>query len=181
MGAVALNLYILGEPVSWTWAKAIGVPITVVGIAILAFERWLWRIPLLQGWFVYRPNLNGTWEVTLETDWVDERTGQRRAPVEARFEIRQTHSRLHIAMSSDESMGELVAASIIRRDDGRYRLTGTFRNEPRLSNRDRSPIHYGAFLLDVEGSASRPDTLRGHYWNDRGSKGEMAARREGTG
>src|SRR5262245_38983822 len=36
----------------------------VVGACVLAFDRWLWRLPILHPWFVAAPNLSGKWDVT---------------------------------------------------------------------------------------------------------------------
>jgi hypothetical protein len=46
-----------------------------------------------------------------------------------------------------------------------------YRNEPKLSVRDRSPIHYGAIVLDVQGDPVKE--LAGCYWTDRNSRGEL--------
>jgi hypothetical protein len=40
-----------------------------------------------------------------------------------------------------------------------------------LSVRQRSPIHYGAFVLDVQGDPAKD--LAGYYWTDRNSRGEL--------
>jgi hypothetical protein len=63
----------------------------------------------------------------------------------------------------------------VRKEDGGFRLVGTYLNEPNITARAASPIHYGTFLLDIEGSANKPSQMRGHYWTDRGTKGEMLA------
>ena len=64
-----------------------------------------------------------------------------------------------------------IAAEINKASDGTYRLAAVYRNEPKLSVRDRSPIHYGAFVLDVQGDPAKD--LVGHYWTDRNTRGEV--------
>jgi hypothetical protein len=64
-----------------------------------------------------------------------------------------------------------VGAEIRKAEDGTYRVTGVYRNEPKLSVRERSPIHYGALVLDVLGDPAKD--LAGHYWTDRSTRGEL--------
>jgi hypothetical protein len=33
----------------------------LAGLYVFLFEKWLWKIPLLQRWFIRFPNLHGTW------------------------------------------------------------------------------------------------------------------------
>jgi hypothetical protein len=72
-----------------------------------------------------------------------------------------------------ESSSEFVSAEISRAGDGLYRVSGVYRNEPKLSVRDRSPIHYGAIVLDVQGDPVK--SLAGYYWTDRNTRGELGS------
>ena len=175
--AVFLTLVsVTGGLVHFAWLKEIELTVAIVAFALLAFNSfWRWRWPFLQGWFVRRPHLWGTWSVTLKSDWKDTNTGQVIAPIGATFSIRQSYTSLYVRMASDQSDGELVSANLVRKEDGGFRLVGTYRNEPNIAARATSPIHYGTFLLDVEGSPNSPSGMRGHYWTDRGTKGEMFA------
>lgn len=47
----------------WTFIASGG---TFAGIYIWLFEKYFWKLRLLQGWFVRFPNLNGTWLGILE-------------------------------------------------------------------------------------------------------------------
>ena len=91
----------------------------------------------------------------------------------------QSYTTLHVRMMSSQSDGELVCASLLKKEDGGFRLVGTYRNEPHIMQRATSPIHYGTFLMDIEGSSNAPTAMRGHYWTDRGTRGEMLAARVG--
>jgi len=55
--------------------------------------------------------------------------------------------------------------------DGTFKAFAVYRNEPKIQVRDRSPIHYGAFMLDVQGNPI--DALEGVYWTDRETRGDM--------
>lgn len=166
-------VWLWGGAVPLEWAVYFGMAITLVSGALFIFNLWLWRLGLLQGWFVKRPHLWGTWSVTFITQWNDRETGRQREPVQGTFEIRQTFSSLHVRMQSEQSNGDLLCANILNNDDGRFRLAGIYRNEPKLSERQKSAIHHGTFILDIEGNPNSPAGMRGHYWTDRETKGEM--------
>ena len=52
-------------------------------------------------------------------------------------------------------------------------ISYTYRNEPDLRYRQNnvSPIHYGGTILEILGDPATG--LRGRYWTDRGSSGEL--------
>lgn len=138
---------------------------------LVAFDLWAWRLRFLHGWFVPRPDLRGTWRVELQSDWKDPATDEGIGPIVAYLVVRQTFSMLSVRMLTAESASELVAAEINKASDGTYRLAAVYRNEPNLSVRARSPIHYGAIVLDVQGDPVKD--LAGYYWTDRNSRGEL--------
>lgn len=175
LAALAGTLWIGGEPPSWRWLASIGAPITVVGGAIAAFNLLLWKIPLLQGWFVKRPHLWGRWKVRVQSHWIDPNTKQQRPPFDVTWTVRQTFFSLHIHQQGDEATGDLLVGNIVRKEDGAYQIAAIYRGQPNLAQRAQSPIHYGAVLLDVQGPANRPTSLQGHYWTDRSTKGELLA------
>lgn len=160
-----------GVAVNGTWFRPFSTVVGVLLLLLVAFDIWAWRWRLLRGWFVPRPDLRGTWRVELQSDWKNPATDTGVSAIRAYFVIRQTFSSLSVRMLTAESASELVAAEISKASDGTYRLAAVYRNEPKLSVRDRSPIHYGAFVLDVQGDPAKD--LAGHYWTDRNSRGEL--------
>ena len=85
--------------------------------------------------------------------------------------MRQTFSTLSVQLLTVESASEMVAAEITKAADSTYRLAAVSRNQPKLTARDRSPIHYGAIMLDVQGEPVA--SLSDHYWTDRSSPREI--------
>ena len=169
--AWGILLVITGVTVSISWLKYLS---TVTGILLLllgAFDLWLWRLPFLQGWFVKHPVIRGTWRVVMRSNWVDPSTGKVIEPIVGFMVVRQNYSSLSLRLLTSWSSSELIGAAIVSNSDGTASITGVYRNEPRQSIRQRSPIHYGALLLHVIGS---PVTgLTGHYWTDRNTAGEI--------
>jgi hypothetical protein len=107
----------------------------------------------------------------LRSDWKDPITNEVLAPLPAYLVVRQTFSTLSLRMLTPESSSKVVTAEIIKEADGSYRLAAVYRNEPKVSVRDRSPIHYGALVLDIQGDPVKG--LVGCYWTDRKTRGEL--------
>jgi hypothetical protein len=160
-----------GVSVNGTWLRPFSTVVGVLLLLLVAFDLWAWRLRILHGWFVPRPDLRGTWRVELQSDWKDPATDAVIGPIVAYLVVRQTFSSLSIRMLTAESASELVAAEINKAGDGTYRLAAVYRNEPKLTVRDRSSIHYGALVLDVQGDPVKD--LAGYYWTDRNSRGEL--------
>ncbi len=166
-----LLVVLSGVAVSVSWLRHVS---TVTGILLLflsGFNMWLWRLPFLQGWFVKRPIIRGSWQAIIRSNWVDPSTGKGIEPIDGFMIIRQTYSLLSLHLLTAGSSSELIGAEIITYTDGTMRMAGVYRNEPRRLIRERSPIHNGAILFEIIG---RPVTcLRGHYWTDRNTSGEI--------
>ncbi|HEV2146527.1 MAG TPA: hypothetical protein VGR37_03840 [Longimicrobiaceae bacterium] len=150
-------------------------PLGVVGSALIGlvavFDLWLWRLRWLHGWFVKRPFLQGTWAVTLQSDWKDPESGQGVGPIQAYLAVRQTYTSISLRLMTAESSSKMLGSDIVGFPDGLYVVTGVYQAEPKLLVRHRSPIHYGAIVLNVR--ASPPDGLDGSYWTDRQTRGEL--------
>lgn len=142
----------------------------VVG-AITVFDLWLWRLRWLQGWFVKRPVLRGTWRAVLDSSWKEPGTEETLPAFRGAMVIRQTYSSLSMRLLTGESSSQLLGGEIKRHVDGTYVLVGVYENNPKLKYRNRSPIHYGAVVLSVEGT--RPSRITGHYWTDRDTGGHI--------
>ena len=173
------------------WALVLiyqGTPITnahlapfslVVGFLVLigvAFEHVLWRLPILHGWFVRRPDLRGTWRVELKSDSTDANSGLGIDPIEAFVGVSQTLSRLQMHLMTVESDSWFIAERIDPSPKGTgYQIAAVYTNHPDLHLRGkRSQIHLGAIVLYTHGaSQARPDSLCGEYWTDRATKGTM--------
>lgn len=168
-----LVLLINGVDIKISWLSAVSTTITVTSFILLGFEHWFWRWRFLHGWFVEKPDIRGTWKVTLQTTWKNPNTGNLPPEIEAYLSVRQTYSHLSFRLMTAEQNSELISSSIQRAEDGTYRISGVYLSQPRLSVRDHSPIHFGALVIAVVGDPTT--ALRGHYWTDRNSSGEFNA------
>lgn len=168
----ALLLLLQGVAVSPTWIRPFSTVIGVLMLLLAAFDLWLWRFNILQGWFVKRPVLTGTWRAEIRSNWVDPSTGARIAAIAGFMVVHQTFSRLSLCLMTDESRSDLLGAEVMRSSDGTYRVFGVYTNEPRYAVRFRSPLHYGG--LELRAAGSPPERVEGHYWTDRNTAGELS-------
>jgi len=173
-GVWALLLIIQGSVLPGGWWKPFSMVVGAVVLLLEAFEYWGWRIPSLHPWPIAVPDVRGIWEGKLTTQWVDPESGNRPDPIQAYLVVRQTYSRINIRVLTAESSSMLLAGQFSQEADGEVVLTGTYRNTPRLEHRKRSPIHYGGLLLRIPSRAARPRRLRGQYWTDRQTLGELS-------
>lgn len=166
-GVWGVALLLAGVPVTAAWFKPFSIVVGALVLVLSVADKWLWRIRWLRPWLFNTPDLNGTWKVAIRP------TAPESSPrkVGAYMVIRQTFSTISLRLLTAESRSETLSANVVRCDDGTYRLAAVYRNTTRLQVRERSPLHHGAFILDVHGGP--PDSLAGQYWTDRFSQGEL--------
>jgi hypothetical protein len=58
-----------GLTINWEAIKKLPDVITVYVVLLFVFTKWLWRLPVLQGWLVPFPDLQGTWQGELRSTW----------------------------------------------------------------------------------------------------------------
>ncbi len=167
----AATLYSEGTPLHLALLKPFSIVVTVMALSWSAFDRWIWRWQLLSGWFVSRPDLHGTWKGKLVSNWEDSNTGERVQQVQIYLVVRQTYSKVTIRLFTSESSSESSSAQLNYDGGSVYTVAATYTNTPRILNRNRSPIHHGAVVLQVVGDP--PVALTGEYWTDRKTKGEI--------
>jgi hypothetical protein len=159
------------EAISKTWLAPLSTATTIVLLLVMAFDLWLWKLPILHGWFVKRPVIDGTWQVEFRSDYINPGTGAPTPPLEGYMVIKQTHSTLSMRLLTAESGSALVGNEIVCTTDGAYCVSGVYRNEPRLEVQHRSRTHYGGLWLSVVDEPEQE--LIGHYWTDRKTAGEI--------
>jgi hypothetical protein len=167
-------LYVTGTGLSINWEAVKKLPdvVTVYVVLAFVFTKWLWRLPIFQGWLVPFPDLQGTWQGEFRSTWKDA-SGQTIAPTLMTLVIRQTFSSISCALFTQESESYSTAAQISREDDsGALYLNYNYTNRPKATIRDRSAIHDGAARLRIISIPSR--SLEGEYWTGRCTTGDMS-------
>lgn len=173
VGVVWLVLLVIdGVAVELKWLRPCTTVVPILLVLLAGFDKWLWMLPFVNGWFTHRPVLMGTWQVSLQTEWKDPKTKTIPGPIVCYMSVRQTFSSLSMRLMTAESASTLIADSVVRSNDGVFQVVGVYMNTPSIALRGkRSEIHYGALLLSVPGL--RPKTFEGHYWTDRLTKGSL--------
>lgn len=159
------------EPSRKLWGPYTLVVMVAGGLTWL-FEKHLWSLwPFTL--VVRHPDLRGTWQGEIRSEWVNPQTNAALPPIPVFMCITQSASELHLRQFTKESESMTMAASIVRERDDAHTITVVYQNDPKSDVRDRSEIHLGGMRLRVTGA----DTLEGHYWTDRKTRGQLTLRR----
>ena len=168
-------LLVSNTPLKIGWESISKLPdvVTIYAILALIFTQWAWRLPVFKGWLVPFPDLEGTWEGTLESTWVNPNSGQRVPTKPVTLVIRQKFSSVSCTIYTDESDSYSTTAQIIEDDEsGVFRLSYNYINRSRANVRDRSAIHDGAAILKIILEPTRK--LEGEYWTGRKTTGDIS-------
>ena len=170
LAGVIVLAFIIACLLHQTKYSAFTTAATAGAVFMALWDRYLWR------WkpFCYldwKPNLRGTWQGLLHSDYRMHETGERRINIETYLVIRQTYSKINIRLMTAESGSESLSANLFADGEGLFTLASSYRNTPRISVRERSPISHGGMSLSVRGKPVH--MLEGEYFTDRKTKGEM--------
>ncbi|MEU3734858.1 hypothetical protein AB0E81_36510 [Streptomyces sp. NPDC033538] len=160
-----------GKP-DWSTLKLFSTAVFACTVLFNVWDFWLWRLTWIQnipGVGIPR-SLRGTWKGTLTPFWVDPATGSSPSSKTVYLVVQQTASMVSVKLMTDESKSASALANVSEAD-GSAMLTYMYLNKPDLRVEHRSRIHHGSTVFDVSGNPAR--RLKGHYWTDRDSKGEL--------
>jgi hypothetical protein len=166
----AVGIWLTGETVNPAWLRFFSAAVAVATIVLAVWDRWLWGLTLAQRIPRVPRDVRGTWKGTLTSLWIDPTTGKQPDPKPVFLIVRQSASHLTVVLLTNESSSRSSLASLS--DDGATAsLAYMYLNRPDTRVEHRSRMHNGSAFLTIAG---RPATrLRGRYWTDRDSKGEM--------
>jgi hypothetical protein len=143
------------------------VDLLIVGI----FMKWLWRWKHLQGWLIPFPDLNGTWQGYIQTNWKNEE-GKTPGPIPTILTVKQSFGRMSCVMRTAEMESySYLADFCIDKDSQIRRLCYSYTSKPKAALRDRSTPHDGTILFNIIGSPVRK--LEGEYWTQRTTTGTV--------
>jgi len=145
--------------------------ITADLILVAVFVRWLWRWKFLQTWLVPFPNLNGTWQGHIQTNWKDA-DGKTPGPIPTILTIKQTFVRMSCVMRTGEMVSRSYLEGFCIDKDAQVRqLCYSYTSRPKASLRERSTPHDGTMLFNI---IRKPVyKLEGEYWTQRQTTGTV--------
>jgi len=166
----AVGILATGGEVQFGWLRFYAIAVLGATATLFTWDRLLWRTPLLQRFKAVPRDLRGTWVGTLESFWVDPKTGECPPVKTVYLIVRQTASEVSAVLLTDESRSVSTFARVS--DDGvSAALDYMYLNRPDSRVEHRSRMHHGSTSLDLIG---RPVTrMAGRYWTSRDSKGEL--------
>ncbi len=145
--------------------------VTVDFFSYLIFIKWLWRWNLLQGWLIPFPNLNGTWQGNIQTNWKDDE-GRTPGPIPAILTIKQSFRQISCVMRTEEMESHSYTEGFdIDREAQIRRLCYSYTSRPKAALRERSTPHDGSILFKIIGIPVKK--LEGEYWTQRRTTGSV--------
>ena len=166
----AIGIWATGGAVSPTWLRFYSAAVLLATLLLGVWEHWLWRLPLSQRIASVPRDIRGTWKGKLESLWKDPATGESPPAKSAYLVVRQSASQVVVRLLTEESSSQSTLAKVAK-DDASSTLAYVYLNRPDIRVEHRSRMHNGSAFLEISGKpASR---LRGRYWTDRDSRGEL--------
>lgn len=160
---ISIGIYLL---IAWVTEKyfpdktisdCISYTITAVTIISIIYVQWLWRINPLEK----TPRLKKKYKgILISTFDKSERLLE--------ISIKQTLIGIRVFVLTHESSSRSLTSNIYE-DHGQMFLTYGFINIPKAAVRDKSEIHYGMCMLNID----NPKVLTGQYFTDRNTTGDM--------
>lgn len=166
----AVGIWALGDTLDPEWLRFYSASVFLAALALNLWEWSGWRLRPVQRLRAVPRDLRGTWQGELTSFWEDPETGERPAPKPVYLVVRQTASTVSAVMFTDEAKSYSTLGRVRTKTD-LSALEYLYEGRPDSRVEDRSRAHRGSTELDIVG---RPATrLRGRYWTDRNSRGEL--------
>ncbi len=145
--------------------------VTMDLVAAALFFKWGWRWPVLHGWLVPFPDLNGTWQGELQTSWKDDQ-GRTPRPIAVLLTIRQSFTGISCVMRTAEMESRSYAEGFCLDEERQIRkLAYSYTSRPKISLRSRSTPHDGTIVFNIIEHPVRK--LEGEYWTQRQTTGTV--------
>lgn len=164
-----------GAPVTDIWA-ALKIAYKTVPVLLLiwaGFATYGWRWHVFRGWLVPFPDLDGTWQGSIQTTWKHPTTGETPGPIPVILTIKQSFMRVSCVMRTAEMTSRSYFADFWLDSDEQLRKLGyCYTSAPLPSVADRSQPHDGTMSFEIIGDPV--EKLKGIYWTTRKTTGEVA-------
>jgi len=151
------------------------ITVGVAGVTSLTW-RYVWqKLPAIARKTF--PDLNGTWEGTLISTWIDPATNKSPPPTPVTIWIRQTLFSVSIKLRTGESSSHSTRCLLeAEHEAGRFRVWYSYDNKPKAEVAHRSARHEGVAWLGMDIDTD-PTRLAGQYYTSRRTTGDIDVRR----
>ena len=174
-GVWVITWFCSGMTFSFSYVcNCIGYSATFLLIVSGIFCSYLWKLKVFQNWLVTVPNLNGVWKGTIVTNWSGSNCREKQPTIEVTLTIKQSLFRISCVLETSESFSRSIHAGFrINPDDQIKQLCYSYQNTPQPLFREKSPIHFGAIILNINENNGKLQ-LEGEYWTSRKTGGCIA-------
>lgn len=146
------------------------IPLVLLVIGLFVSHAWRWKF--FRGWLVPFPDLNGTWQGSIQTTWINPDTGTTPKPIPVILTINQSFIRISCVMRTAEMTSHSYLADFWLDGDVQVRMLGySYHSKSLPSVVDRSPSHDGTIVFELIGEPVAK--LKGTYWTERKTTGEI--------
>lgn len=136
------------------------------------FSAYAWKWRIFKNWLVPFPNLEGTWQGSIQTTWEDPVTKKIPTSIPAILTIKQSYARITCVMRTSEMTSRSYMSGLWIDDDQQVKKLGySYNSIPLIDLRDRSQPHEGTVELEIIGDPV--DRLCGVYWTARKTTGTV--------
>jgi hypothetical protein len=181
--AIAWSLDVAWALIAGTSAgplKWISLTVTIVGSVMAVLAELFWKPLWSNSELIQKktfPNLNGKWEGTLVSTWINPETSQPVPPISASITIRQGLFSTSVCMRTGESSSFSTRVLLEPHYPALiYRIWYSYSNEPQAQFQYRSANHEGIAFLELDFAADR-NRLTGRYYTSRKTTGDIDMRR----
>jgi hypothetical protein len=164
------GIWLTGGKLEEQWLRFYGAAVFVAVIVLGLWDRFLWHVPPFRALKGTPRDVRGTWQGTLTSFWVDPETNTSPPPKPAYLVVQQTFSTISVTQFTDESRSGSSLGAVTNAADGAS-LVYMYLNSPDSRFEYRSRMHHGSTVLHITGTPAT--RLRGRYWTDRDSRGEL--------
>ncbi len=156
----------------WILLKQIPDVAFINGLLFAAFVKWGWKWKIFRGWLVPFPDLNGTWQGTIQTTWMDPKTGKIPKPIPVLLTIKQSFLNLSCVMRTAEMTSYSYAEDFrIEIERQIAQVAYSYISKPLVTLAERSAPHEGTIIFDICGNPAAK--LSGQYWTSRKTTGAI--------
>ncbi|MBF0270442.1 MAG: hypothetical protein HQL98_00010 [Magnetococcales bacterium] len=157
------------------WTSLVITILEFGGLFVLnRYWRTLWQYYPTLGYIIF-PDLNGIWQGTLRSEWINPETREKPGPIDAEFTIKQNWMSTTVRMRTKESESGSTNCTLDKKNDGRFSIIFNYSNTPQYEVWYRSPKHDGTCTLVYD--PTKPNELTGSYYTERSTKGQINLKR----
>lgn len=154
--------------------QSISLSVFIISLFSAVFCAKLWKWSLFKKWLVLIPDMNGVWEGSIETTWVDPHTKRNDPPIFADLTIKQSLFSISCVMKTSEMRSSSINAGfLINSDNQEFQLIYTYLSVPKQNIQSQSRIHYGTIIFDLDKNYDVTE-LSGNYWTGRKTVGSIS-------